>query len=56
MHEEEAENILNLAAALKITLGRSILETDIPRAKHFLSRYLETYLKVSYVHICPSFC
>ena len=46
MHVDEADNFLNLSAALKVILSRSILEADVPRARYFLEKYLQTYLKV----------
>jgi hypothetical protein len=47
MHPDDADNLLNLAAALKIILGRSINDADIPRAKELLNMYLLGFLEVS---------
>ena len=49
MHAEEADNFLNLAAALKTILARAVLIGDLPRAEFFLMQYLQTYLKVNLV-------
>ena len=46
MHEGEAENLLDLANALKIILARSVLRDDLPRAEYFLDKYLQKYLEV----------
>lgn len=46
MHEDSGSNFLNLAAALKIILGRTIKDADIPRAKHLLHEYLIKFIKV----------
>ena len=49
MHAEEADNFLNLAAALKVILARTVLVGDLSRAEFFLMKYLQTYLKVSLI-------
>lgn len=47
IHPGDADNFLKLATALKIILGRSILLTDLDRAKELLQEYLQKYLEVS---------
>lgn len=49
MHEDSGSNFLNLAAALKIILGWTIKDADIPRAKHLLHEYLIKFIKVRLV-------
>lgn len=46
MHPSAPDNFLKLAAALKIILGRSFRDADIPRAKELLRDYLMEYLEV----------
>ena len=46
MHKDEASNILNLAASLKILLARSVLLSELPRADALLGEYLQKYLEV----------
>ena len=52
MHADEADNFLNLAAALKTILARTVLVGDLPRAEFFLLNYLQMYLKVSLIISC----
>lgn len=40
MHPRDADNFLNLAAAMKILLARSIDRADLPRARELLTEYL----------------
>ncbi|KAG1875919.1 hypothetical protein C8R48DRAFT_669170 [Suillus tomentosus] len=54
MHADDADNFLNLAAALKIILGRSISDADIPRAKKLLNKYLLRFLEIHPKHVKPS--
>ncbi|KAG1861529.1 hypothetical protein DFJ58DRAFT_839673 [Suillus subalutaceus] len=54
MHADDADNFLNLAAALKIILGRSISDTDIPQAKELLNKYLLRFLEIHPKHVKPS--
>lgn len=49
MLQEDAENFLRLAAALKIILAHSIRDDDIPRAKTLLFTYLQTFLQVRFL-------
>lgn len=46
MHEDDSNNFLKLAAALKIILARTVHEADISRAELLLGQYLEGYLEV----------
>ncbi|KAG2133009.1 hypothetical protein DEU56DRAFT_914034 [Suillus clintonianus] len=46
MHPSAPDNFLKLAAALKIILGRSFRDADIPRAKELLRDYLMEYLEL----------
>ena len=46
MLENDADNFLKLATALKIVLARSIKHQDIPRAKELLLSYLGEFLNV----------
>ena len=46
MLKGDADNFLKLAAALKIILGRSIYDADMPRAKALLEDYLKTFFEV----------
>ncbi|KAG1826811.1 uncharacterized protein BJ212DRAFT_1294249 [Suillus subaureus] len=45
MHKDSGSNFLNLAAALKIILGQTIKDADIPQAKHILHEYLIKFIK-----------
>ncbi|KAG1809601.1 uncharacterized protein BJ212DRAFT_1484307 [Suillus subaureus] len=54
MHADDADNFLNLAAALKIILGWSISDADIPQAKELLNKYLLRFLEVHLKHVKPS--
>ncbi|KAG1816313.1 uncharacterized protein BJ212DRAFT_1480762 [Suillus subaureus] len=54
MHADDADNFLNLAAALKIILGWSISDTDIPQAKELLNKYLLRFLEIHPKHVKPS--
>ncbi|KAG2350555.1 hypothetical protein BDR05DRAFT_993937 [Suillus weaverae] len=46
MDPHGSDNFLKLAAALKIILGRSIQDSDIPHAKQLLNDYLLEYLEL----------
>lgn len=54
MLEEDADNFLKLAAALKILLAHTIRDTDIPRAKELLYGYLRGFLKVLLIVFCTT--
>lgn len=43
MQQDDADNFLKLAAALKILLAHTIRDTDIPRAKELLYGYLRGF-------------
>ena len=46
MHPNDAHNFLNLAAALKILLARSIEIKDLPEAQELLQAFLDGFLEV----------
>ncbi|KAG1797180.1 uncharacterized protein BJ212DRAFT_1289954, partial [Suillus subaureus] len=46
MHEDSGSNFLNLAAALKIILGQTVKDADIPQVKHILHEYLIKFIKI----------
>ncbi|RDX49847.1 hypothetical protein OH76DRAFT_1350092 [Lentinus brumalis] len=54
MLDGDDENFLRLAAALKILLGRSIHDEELPRARQLLYEYLTTFLKVRLESRCDS--
>lgn len=47
MPEGDADNFLNLAAAMKILLARTITKSELPRARELLTDYWWRFLKVS---------
>lgn len=51
MHNQDADNFLSLAAAMKILLARTIDIKDLERARHLLQDYLHGFFKVSLHHI-----
>ncbi|KAG1755257.1 uncharacterized protein EDB91DRAFT_1042129 [Suillus paluster] len=53
MHPSAPDNFLKLAAALKIILGRSFKDADIPRAKELLRNYLMEYLELYSDNVKP---
>lgn len=46
MHPDDAKYFLHLAAALKLILGRSVNDADMPPAKFLLNKYLTRFVKV----------
>ncbi|THH29183.1 hypothetical protein EUX98_g5001, partial [Antrodiella citrinella] len=55
MHPSSADNFLNLAAGLKIILGRSIPRSDIPRARLLIQEYLWNFLEIHPDIVKPNF-
>ena len=47
MPEGDADNFLNLSAAMKILLARTITKSELPRARELLTDYWWRFLKVS---------
>ena len=57
MHDGDADNFLNLAAAMKILLARTITKSELPRARELLTDYWWRFVKVrasSYIYIMCS--
>lgn len=48
MHNQDANNFLSLAAAMKILLARTVDVADLPRARQLLQNYLDGFLEVCY--------
>ena len=54
MHEDDADNFLHLAAALKIILAHAVRDDEIGRAKELLYAYLQGFLRVRLLLFTPA--